>query len=628
MHVFFQRMGKYLFAVLVFLPFLAVSQILDDTTKVKYGPRSVRFLKEDDLRFNNPDYQYLDTTIYNTYKVSKPEQSNYYLENLGVEGTPNRYLFYELPDEIGVSPGFNKFQWFFKKPEDFRYYNTRSPYSRLSLYLGGGNRSITDIEFSRSDSVLFNIGFSLRKWAIDKQQAKESRGDKIVESTQYDVYTHIRSKNLKYQLLANFSRTRHIYDANGGIDTTEVAEFYSKDVSVLLNNAVADELRMNLHLYHQYSIRDHLEFYNSIDKYQQRNEFIDDPLGDDAAFFDNFFISTAGTNDSVHYDYFKYEFGLKGSNRQWYYNFYMKNKNFDFDYKYHDLDTMGVDSLINNVSGTERYVGFNASYSLPFGYLVSGGMEYMDDDGVGLYNDNNQSYISVVGKYLDLTYKHAEYKPSFLQQQYIGNHSFWINNFGSVFAQTFRGRLLFEIGPAFISPSFRYDKIKDFIYFAEDKMPAQASNKLYITSPGLQFQIRFLKHFKYEGNVVYTIVEGDTAVKQIPEWFINSRVFYNNIFFQRNLEINIGFDVHYKSPYYGDDFAPDVQQFFIQKHTIVGDFPVVTFFLDFKINRANFILRFNNLWPNFSKSKGYLVAPLYPGLPQLFDFGFNWRFYD
>ena len=621
-------MVKYSLLIFVFAPLLGVGQILDDTTKVKYGPQSARYLNEEDLRFNNPDYQYLDTTIYSTYKVSKPEQSNYYLENLGVEGTPNRYLFYELPDEIGVSPGFNSFKWFFKKPEDFRYYNTRSPYSRLSLYLGGGNRSITDIEFSRSDSVLFNIGFSVKKWAIDKQQAKEARGDKIAESTQYDIYTHLRSKNLKYQLLANFSRTRHIYTANGGMDTTDVGDFYSKDVSVNLNNATADELRMNLHLYHQYSIRDHLELYNSVDKYTQRNEFIDNPLGDDSTFFDDFFISTLATQDSVHYEYFQYEVGLKGSNRQWFYNFYMKNKEFDFHYKYHDLDTLGVDSLINNPSGKERYVGFNASFSLPFGYLVSGGMEYMDENRVGLYNDTNQSYISIVGKYLDLTYKHAEYKPSFLEQKYIGNHSFWINNFRNVFAQTFRGRLLFEIGPAFISPTIRYDKIKDFIYFNEDKKPAQASKKLYITSPGIQFEIRFLKHFKFEGSAVYSIVEGDSAVKQVPEWFVNSRVFYNNIFFQRNLELNTGFDVHYKSPYYGDDFSPDVQQFSVQRHTVTGDFPVVTFFLDFKINRANFILRLNNIWPNFSKSKGYLVAPLYTGLPQLFDFGFNWRFYD
>jgi len=605
------------------------SQILDDTTKANYGPLSTRFLKESDLRFNNPKYQYLDTTIYNTYKVSKPEQSNYYLENLGVEGTPNRQLFYELPDEIGVSPGFNGFRSFFKKPKDFRYYNTRAPYSRLSLYLGGGNRSITDVEFSRSDSVLFNVGFTVKKWAIDKQQAKTQRGDKVAESTQYDIYTHIRSRNLKYQLLANYSRTRHIYTANGGVDTTEIEDFFDKDVPVNLNNARSDELRMNFHLFQQYSIRDYLEVYNSLDKYRQTNEFIDDPLGDDVAFFDQFFISAANTRDSVNYRYFKYEFGLKGSNRQWFYNVYMKNKDYDFYYKYNALDTMGVDSLISNPSGLEKYVGFNASYSLPFGYLITGGMEYLDDDGVGLYNDNNRSYVSVVGKYIDISYRQAEYKPSFLQQKYIGNHSFWINDFRNVFAQTLRARLLFEVGPAFLSPTFRYDKIKDFIYFNEKKLPAQASNKLYITSPGFRFQIRFLKHFTYEGNVVYTIIEGDTTtVKQIPEWFISSRVYYNNIFFKGNLELNTGVDVHYKSAYYGDDFAPDVQQFFIQKSTITGDFPVVSFFLDFKINRVNFIVKFSNLWTNFSKSKGYLVAPLYPGLPQLFDFGFNWRFFD
>ncbi len=606
-------------------------QILDDTTKINFGPLSTRFLTESDLRFNNPNFQNLDTTIYSTYKKSKPEQSNFYTENLGVEGTPNRYLFNELPENIGVDPGFSSFQPFFKKPEDFRYYNTRSPYSRLSLFLGGGNRSITDVEFSRSDSIMFNIGFSFKKWSIDKQQGKTSRGDKISESTQYDVYTHIRSKNLRYQLMANVSRTRHIYKANGGVDvsdTTLLLEIYDNDVPVKLNAARSDELRTNLHLYHQYSIRDFLEVYNSLDKYRQRNEFIDD-LTIDGLFYDRFYISETETNDSTNYEYFQYEFGLKGSNRSWFYNFYWKAKDYDFYYKYHDLDTLGFDSLVQNPSGQEKYVGFDLSLSLPWGHLISGGMQYMDDDGVQLYDDSNVSYISLIGKHLDLTYKQAEFKPTFLQQAYLGNHSAWINNFGSVFSQTFRGRLMFQLGPAFLSPTFRYDKIKDFIYFNEQKVPAQATEKLYITSPGFQFRFGFLKHFTYEANVVYSKIEGDTTLlKQIPNWFINSRAYYNNIFFDRNLEINVGLDVHYKAPYFGDDFAPDVQQFFLQRETVVGDYPIVTFFFDFKINRANLYVKMGNLWTMVSRIEGYQVAPDYPGLPPIFDFGFNWRFFD
>ncbi len=335
------------------------------------------------------------------------------------------------------------------------------------------------------------------------------------------------------------------------------------------------------------------------------------------------------TSDSTDYKYFQYEVGLKGSNRSWFYNFYLKNKDYNFFNKHHDVDTLGYDSLVNNPSGREKYVGFKLSYSLPYGYLVSGGMEYMDDDGVKLYDDNNVSYVSLVGKYLDLTYKHAEYKPTFLQQAYIGNHSLWINEFSSVFAQTFRGRLMFQLGPAFLSPTIRYDKIKDFIYFNEQQVPAQSKDILYITSPGFQFKIGFLKHFTYEGSAVYTSIEGDTTLlKQIPEWFINSRIYYNNIFFDRNLEINVGFDVHYKSPYFGDDFKPDVQQYFLQRHTVVGDFPIVTFFFDFKINRANLYIKMGNIWTMVSQTEGYLVAPDYPGLPPIFDFGFNWRFFD
>ena len=597
----------------------SIAQILDDTTHMVYGAHTTMYLKEYDIRFNAPRYRHIDTTIFDSYKISKVEQSIFRLQNLGLEGTALRNIFYMAPDQIGVSPGFNAFNSYFKRPEDFRYYITRSPYSRMSLFLGGSNRSITDVEFSRNDSVMFNIGFGFKTMAIDKQIQSLGRGDKRVEDTQYGIYTQIRSKNLKYQLLLNFSRTRHIYKESGGVDTTEIGDFFDQDVNVFLQNARSEELRTNIHLYQQYAIKDYFEFYNSADLYRQRNEYISDPIGDDRDYYDHLLISQTSTTDSTDYRYFQYEFGLKGRINSIYYNGYIKIKKYDFHYKY-AVDSMAFGKHVKNPSGKEKYLGFHAGYIIN-NYHLTGGMEYLD-------TESSNMYLSLIGKYINLKLNRATYKPSFLQQAYMGNHSFWINHFQSISADNVRIKYIFAVGPVMITPMLAYDRVNDYVYFDENKLPAQALSQARILSPGLDFKLKFLRHFSFESEAIYTTVEGEASFAfQIPELFINSRFFYSNVFYSGNLEITTGLDVNYKSAYYGYAYDPVVQQFYLQKDTRVEGSPVATYFIDFKINKVSLYLKMNNLRASIIQ-EGYMVAPLYPGLSTNVDFGLTWWFFD
>jgi len=598
---------------------VSTAQILDDTTKVVYGALSTMYLKEYDLRFDVPEHRYIDTTIFNSYKKSMVELSNYQLSNLGLEGTTLRTIYYQVPTNIGVSPGFNGFSWFFKRPEDIMYYNTRAPYSRLSIFLGGGNRSITDVEFTRSDSVTFNMGFAFRKMAIDKQVQRLGRGDKRADDTQYDIYTLIRSKNLKYQLLSNFSRTKHIYFESGGVDTTNVGDFFDKDVGVNLLNASSQELRRNIHLYHQYSIKDFLEVYNSIDWYSQINQYIDDPIDKDRDFYDTLFISQTETLDSTAYNHFQYEVGLKGRINQVYYNAFIKNRYYNFFYKY-AVDSTGFGKHISNPTGEERYYGFHLGYILP-NYHVTGGAEYLDENAYKMY-------FSAIGKNLDVKYNHYKYKPSFLQQAYMGNSVFWINNFSSSSVDNIRAKYYFSYGPAVVAPTIGYDLILDYIFFDENRLPAQVQGEASILSPGLELRVNFFKRFQLDGNVIYSIVsrEGGYAF-QIPKLFVNTRLFYNNFFFNKNLELNTGIDVNYKSAYFGYNYMPEVQQFYLQNEVLTEGEPIITLFVNFKINRVRFTLKMDNL-KAFVSDKGYMIAPLYTGTPPRFDFGLTWWFFD
>ena len=395
------------------------SSILDDTTSYTYGPLSTSYTTESDLRLNAPEYRVIDTTLFSSYRKNNVELYNYYYQNLGLDGTALRPIFYEQPKNIGVSPGQEAFAPFYRSPSELRYYNTRSPYSRLTLFLGGGNRSITDVEFSRSDSVTLNIGFDFKTHQIDKQIARQGRGDRRVEDTQYDVYMHLRSKNLKYQMMANFTRNRHIQFESGGIDTAEIGDFYDDEVAVFLNDAISDELRQGLHMYHQYSIKNFLEVYGSISSYRQRNQYIDDNLDQNVDYYDQFLISNSNTFDSTDYKHSQFEAGLKGSIGNIYYNGYWKRRKYNFINIWADSISLPVPyergGQLLDRSGTEYYAGFHAGYRFSKNTELLGGFQYL----AGGYYDG---YANFSGKNFDISYKRGKYKPTFLHQAYFGNH--------------------------------------------------------------------------------------------------------------------------------------------------------------------------------------------------------------
>jgi len=89
----------------------------------------------------------------------------------------------------------------------------------------------------------------------------------------------------------------------------------------------------------------------------------------------------------------------------------------------------------------------------------------------------------------------------------------------------------------------------------------------------------------------------------------------------------MGLSYNYKEGYYGYNYHPVVQHYYLQSHTLVEGVPMVNAYFNFKIRRASLMLKFNNL-RDWLTGKGYFVAPQYIGLPATFDFGFTWWFFD
>ncbi|UII30527.1 putative porin [Fulvivirga ulvae] len=602
------------------------SGILDDSTKQIYGPTTTRFTLEENIKYNNPHYWNIDTTVLNLHRYQYVARERNLYQDLGNIGTAISPIYPKLPHRIGATSGFTVYDMYYEGPEAVRYYDTKSPYSMFGVIWGGEGRAITDAKYSRNIDERSNIGIDFKGLFIDKQIQRVRRGDRHVEGIYYRGYGSYSTKNGKYTALANFIRNRHQVDEYGGIllesDTLPRSAYFDENRQTILTEAGTDELRTNYHLYHQYKLNDFIQLYHSFDRYKQQNDFLDTP-DTTSAFYDFYEVDSTDTKDRSKLTYIQNEVGVKGDIGKTFYNFYYKARKVDFEYKYIEEDTLGFDT-----DYLENYAGFN----LRFG-------------------NDSVSYISAYGEYmLGGEYKlggeirapwfYAEaisvkYTPAYIQNAYRGSHDVWKNDFDSPISSSLRAGLNLKLGPVRLMPSAEYTLLTNYIYFRDNNategqrvLPVQTSGDINLLKGQLDLSVDFLKVFNFNTKLIYSNVSGGSAdAISVPELFGNAQVYYHEILLDGNLEWQIGFDLHMRSAYYAQAYDPIIMQYYIQDEFKVEPYPVWDVFLNAKINRGRFFLKYNNIVRAF-RPTGYFMTPYYPAQDDIFDFGFSWSFYD
>ncbi len=174
-------------------------------------------------------------------------------QDLGNIGTAMRPIFYQAPEVIGLTPGFQAYDLLWNT-EKIKYWDTKSPYTNMKVILGGKGRSITRASYSRNIKPRWNFGFDYRGLFIDKQIQRLRKGDRNVRSTYYDAYTSFANKDSTYWLFLNFRRNKQEADEYGGIRFTQGSQyesFFFTNAQPWLTNALSTEVWTNVHLMHE-----------------------------------------------------------------------------------------------------------------------------------------------------------------------------------------------------------------------------------------------------------------------------------------------------------------------------------------------------------------------------------------
>ena len=603
------------------------SRIIDDTTKQVYGPKTSRYFYENDVFLNRQTYHTIDTVIRDFHRFSYVQTSHYTLQDLGNIGTSSRQIFYQVPQVIGASSGFQSYDvvW---DAEEIRNYDTKSPYTKMYVILGGKGRSMTRASFSRNINPRWNFGFNYRALLVDKQVQRQSKGDRNVKSTYYDLYTAFQTKDSSYRVFANFRRNRLDADEYGGVRTTEGFEYkdyFYDNVQPLLSNAMSSDLRMKFHLFHQYEIGKALQIYHTFDRYRQGRKFFDvpgDPKAEDY-YYDHVELPYDTSDDRSKFKYVRNEFGIKGNLLKLFYNGYYKLRYISMTNTNVEPDTLHV-----TTSELESYIGGRISLKLDSLGEINGWAELQQ-------NGNYRIEGNIKSKWFEASLKQAQYSVPFVYQFYRGAHDVWNNDFDAINSTQINGYLHYNSRVFNISPGLTFTRVGNYVLFKEGDygttqtvLPIQTSGEQVFASPELKFSLRLYKHIIFSSQTIYTKVLKDTDdAIQIPDVFVNAQLAYENIHFNENLDMHAGLDFHYQSDYYALGYDVPIQQFYVQQSFVSPSFPLIDVFFSARIKKGRIFVKYNNVVQLITK-EGYMPTPGYPGQRNILDFGFDWSFYD
>ena len=602
----------------------AFAQVLDDTTEMVYGPHTTFYTTYDRIKHNDYSLSNVDTAIGELHEYTWVEASRRKFQNLGNIGTAMEPVFFTPDVNFGAKTGFNAYAPFHINPEDVKYYDSKSPYSKINAVFGGQRRNVTEVNLTRNVNPFWNVGFFYRRIGTEKQIGSSGRNDRQTVATAYYFHSHYISQNGKFALMGYFARNKHEVEESGGVktDSTMVLPDYFDDntANPNLQNAESMDFRLSSHLYTHYKLDELIQVYYDFYYAQYRNFFDDIPLrsganSGDIEFYEQFYgpilINPDSTSRSAKFTEINNEGGIKGDIGDFHYNFYLKYRYLDF--------------FQNHLPGTnvddELYAGFYLDYDI-------GKTRKLKAEGSYVTGNAYRFHANYKGKFLEASYTRSSSKPGYIFNRHYSNHHFWENSFNNVDADQLKGRIIFPLGKQKIAPKLTLSNVVNNIYLDNEITPQQTGGAVQILSPGLDVHFQVGK-FHLEGEGIYTQLTGDSeAINtfRIPEIFVNGRLYYYNILFDGKLEVQIGVEGHYKTDYYAKAYDPVLQQFYLQDEFVIPEYLLLDAYVNFRIDSFDAFIKFENI--SQPPNGGYFTTPYYPGTPGFISLGIGWMFFD
>jgi hypothetical protein len=661
--------GRWLLLGLGWLaaPRLSRAQIVDDSTKVLYGPKTTRVVYEADLRRDSTRGVLIDTSLVRWSQQRFWYHDSTFHQDLGTVGSASRPLLYRPNLELGARLGRNVFDRFAREGSRVPFYDSRSPYSFFRYIQSSVGEQVFEISYSRSLKKNFSIGAAYERIASNKILGT-STSEGLVEHNATTFFARYQTDDERYHLLVSLVNTRHRTAEQGGIRPL-ATELYASDLfnydreQVNLSYAFNTDDRDELRLFHSYRLLGRgVTAYHILDARRQYNGYVDNNLTTsnaanttDGAFYPATLRNLALTADRVTYRQVENTGGLLGRTDRVEYNLYARSRIASLRESPTPTGTAGAPAarLLEELSQNYNQVFFggNAAFNYRTIYAVEVAGEYKPFG------------TSLLGEYwlrgrirtgpLSAELLTASYAPDLTQQHLVGNHYQWEHTPGAAtsFSNTLANQLTVRLAQRLpfladhtLEASVALVNLNGLIYYASDPVTSVASDATRMsplagpvqagTGQSSQLLIGFVRHRFRLGKVffdnqgTYTAgADSTNATLRIPKLVTQSRVYYQTYVFKKALLGQVGAELYYQTRFRGYAYSPSTQQFYVQDRFTIRDYAVANVFLTADIKAATIFVKVAYLNQGLDAG-GYFTTPMYTAYPRRLQFGVRWRFFS
>ena len=595
----------------------------------------------------------LDTSVSNFDKFY-PLPANYYsLSNTGNAAKPIVFMPNLQP---GWDAGFHAYDVYRFTWDNTRFFTTTRPYTEMEYLLGSANEQ--DINITHTQNINQNWNFALQYRLTGGPGSFKSQQANI---NNYRLYTWYESPRKRYHLYAGFIFNNIKSAENGGFvsDTGLTSTVYPQRFQIPTNLGGNTDYQSNIFNTALSTGTHYTEFQLMVRQQYDLGQQDSVVVNDSTTYY--LFYTRIRAQHTLQINSYSYSFiDLSPDSST---HFYQKDYNF--------LSTPLPGFLLD-----DKWNQFVYDFSL-FQYPVEKNQSQYLTEGISL-EDLKGSFASKVKDFYNL-YAHGEYRNQTRNKKWDIelNGKLYLEgyNIGDYSAYASLGRSLgkrvgyLELGFQNVNrtPNFVYQSISSFYFSTPVDLAKENTTQLfgYIWQPLLKLKIGghyyLMSNYTYEKNYyqpvqtsgLFNVLQvsaekefhlsnrwtwyGDFDFQQttngspvhVPLFWTRDRLVYQGRFY-RKLNLAMGLDMRYASPYKQDMYSPLLGQFFPQDQITYSNRPDITAFVHFRIKTFYLIFRAENLNTlslspfGFKANNQPYVGYADPGL--IIHFGVSWGF--
>ena len=635
----FLNRSKHILIVHLFLllSFIGNSQILDDSTHLKYGAFTTKYYTDKYFFEDSILLKSIDSSFLNQHEFDGYFMKGKFYQNLGNTVTPSLSLLYNPTSNTLQNLASDRYSFF--RFNNKKYYNTLSPYTFLKYIQGSRNDNILEGMYTQNINDRWNIGSEFYRGVSRKQYATNGSQDKLSSVWSVRTFTSYLSKNKRYHLLGDIETQNAKMNEQWGVNfpvltdsainlVIDAGEFADNN----WNSATNEQKYREISVKQRYDI---VKGYSGVYMHSRfrrdKRIYIDDDLdGDYITSLDTFIVSgdttvvrdTLGyqpefynqarysidtTYDEKLFDSFENEIGVYVKSDLWHIKIGYLQQNYGYSNNYQSSKKWGIDNIVKGA----------------FNY------HFIEKFNVNITTENNlsgafQTIAEVQSKYASLSYKKMLSNP-FLVDQYINsNHMYWDNDFKKINTDEYKFKLGYTFKNIAVHSENRYLNINNQVFYDTTFTPFQEASTINIFQSTNYLKVSF-KKWNIEQRVLYTSKNNKNI--QLPAFTSHSRIYWLGKLSKGVINAQIGGDIQWRSNYNANSYLPLVQNFYVQHDIQNFGYPLVDLFANFNIKTVDFFVKFGHVNQALGRP-GYLVSAYYPAKRFNFAVGVKWRFFD